>query len=83
MDLATVQSMVLSGRTTWISRVQWEQLLHASRQIYARIEGQRARGRSADHLWDELRPLNQTIRSARLKVHGIDDRALATGERTA
>jgi hypothetical protein len=59
---------------TWISLDVWEALLNESKAMWAGAELLRISGMDTDHIWKALRPINQTIRSPLLKVHGIDDR---------
>lgn len=65
MDAETVE---------WISRAQWQKLLRVSRDLLDRIDRRKRMGQPTAHLWDQLRPINQRIRSDDLKVIGIDDR---------
>lgn len=59
----------------WISRAQWEKLLRVSRDLLRRIDYRTRLGQPVAHLWGRLGPINERIRSANLKVIGIDDKA--------
>lgn len=67
------QEARMSGEE-WITKAQWQKLLRLSRDLLDRIDSRKRKGLPVVHLWNQLRPINQRIRSDTLKVIGIDDR---------
>lgn len=64
----------------WITRAQWQKLLRVSRDLLERIDRRKRLGQPVAYLWEQLRPINQRIRSDSLKVIGIDDRGNGCAE---
>lgn len=71
-----IERIEKSEGAEWMTRTQWQKLLWVSRDALHRIDSRKRLGQPVAHLWDRLRPINQLIRSDRLKVIGIDDRGL-------